>query len=123
MKRFFVDQDFHHLAAALGCFSVMNQGLKRNICDLKRYSTNVDATTAILEERIDMSVRYSCRYWDRHLVLGSHRNVDMQVSTGRIFGEWMNTKLLQWFEVLALLGELGRGVEALNSVREWLTSV
>ena len=37
--------------------------------------------------------------------------------------DWLETRLLQWLEVLALLHELGRAVGALNGAKEWLTLV
>jgi hypothetical protein len=47
----------------------------------------------------------------------------MQDITARLLEEWLKTKLLEWFEALALLQDLGRAVGALSDVYEWLTSV
>jgi hypothetical protein len=121
--RFYVDKDENQLAAVLSCFAVMKSKLRRNICRLNRYSTNDSLSVAMRNECIDESLRYSCRYWHSHLLLDSHRDEHMRDTTSRDMDDWMKTKLLQWFEVLALLDELGRAVEALNDIQEWLTSV
>jgi hypothetical protein len=122
-SRFYTDQNKHHLMTTQGCFFVMGRKLKRNICGLKRYSTNDSLSAAMRDEHIDEVLRYSCRYWASHLLLDSRRDEHIVDSTGRLLDEWIKTKLLQWFEVLALLRELRRAVEALSDIREWLSLV
>jgi energy-coupling factor transporter ATP-binding protein EcfA2 len=123
--RFFIAKDEHHFIAVQGCFRIMNEKLKRNICGLKRYSKNSDLSSSEWDKCIDESLQYSCRYWHRHLLDDSRQAWDerMQDTSGRLLEEWLKIKLLEWFEVLALLDNLGRAVEALNDVKEWLTSV
>jgi hypothetical protein len=122
-RRFYIDSDEHHRAAAQSCFTVMNSKLKRNICGLRRYSTNASLSASARDEHIDESLRYSSRYWHSHLLSDSCRDEHMQLTTAQVLDEWMKTKLLQWFEVLGLLQELGRAVEGLNDVGKWLITV
>jgi energy-coupling factor transporter ATP-binding protein EcfA2 len=121
--RFYIDTDEHHFMVMQGCFNIMNKQLKRNICGLNRYSDNNTLSSLKRDECIDESLRYSCRYWDQHLLSDVHRDERMQATTARILEDWLQVKLLQWFEVLALLQDLGRAVGALNNIREWLTLV
>jgi DNA polymerase III delta prime subunit len=121
--RFYIDTDKHHFAAVQGCFSVMNNQLKRNICGLKRYAKNDGLSPIKRDECIGESLRYSCRYWNKHLPNNSRRDERTQDTTARLLDNWLKTKLLQWFEALALLQDLGQAVEALNDVREWLALV
>jgi hypothetical protein len=37
--------------------------------------------------------------------------------------QFFTTHLLQWIEVLILMGNLGAGVYAMNDVEQWCTSV
>jgi hypothetical protein len=123
--KFFVAKDEHHLFVVQGCFRIMDTKLKRNICGLQRYSKNADLSSTVRDECIDESLRYSCRYWHRHFFDDSRRARDkcMQDTTGQVLEDWLKAKLLQWFEVLALLDDLGRAVEALNDVKEWVSQV
>jgi hypothetical protein len=121
--RFYIDTNEHHFVVTQGCFSIMNRQLKRNICGLNRYSRNDSLSSIKRDECINESLRYSCRYWDQHLLSDSHRDERMEATTARMLDDWLKVKLLQWFEVLTLLQDLGRAVEALNNVQEWLTSV
>jgi hypothetical protein len=121
--RFYIDINEHHFVVMQGCFSIMNKQLKRNICGLNRYSQNDSLSSIKRDECIDESLRYSCRYWDQHLLSDLHRDERMEATTARMLDDWLNVKLLQWFEVLALLQDLGRAVAALNNVQEWLSLV
>jgi hypothetical protein len=121
--RFYIDTDEHHFLIMQRCFSIMNKQLKRNICGLNRYSRNDSLSSIKRDECIDESLRYSCRHWGQHLLSDSHRDERMQATTARMVEDWLKAKLLQWFEVLALLQDLGWAVDALNDIKEWLTSV
>jgi hypothetical protein len=121
--RFYIDTNEHHFFIMQRCFSIMNKQLKRNICGLERYAKNDSLSSAKRDECIDATLKYSCRYWDKHLLDDSRRDERMQDTTARLLDDWLKTKLLQWFEALALLRDLGRAGESLNNVKEWLTSV
>jgi hypothetical protein len=121
--KFYVDTNEHHFVVMQGCFSIMNKQLKRNICGLNKYSRNDSLSPTKRDECIDESLKYSCRYWDQHLLGILHQDERMRATTARMLDDWLQVKLLQWFEVLALLQDLGRAVGALDNVQEWLTSV
>jgi hypothetical protein len=58
-SRFFVDKDEHHFVAVQGCFAVMNNWLRRNICGLKRYAKNDSLSSVKRDDSIGESLRYS----------------------------------------------------------------
>jgi hypothetical protein len=120
---FYIDRDHYHFAAAQGCLTVMEKKLKRNICGLKRYSTNDSLSPVLRDNCIDESLRYSCRYGIGHLILTQYRDERKQDVTVSLMNDWLKTKLLQWLEVLALLHELGRAVEILDNIVQWLNTL
>jgi hypothetical protein len=122
-SRFFIEQDQHHLTTAQSCFDVMKNRLKRNICGMRRYSTNDSLLPSVRDNCIDESLRYSCRYCVNHLLHNPRFGAHMQDILAQMLNEWVETKLLQWFEVLALLQELWRAVEVLNKLQELLAMV
>jgi hypothetical protein len=122
-SRFYIDQDYHHFAAAQGCMTIMKKKLKRNICGLQRYSMNDSLSPALRDDCIDDSLKYSCRYGISHLILTQHRDEHTREVTVSLLDDWLKMKLLQWFEVLALLHELGRAVDILDDIVQWLSTL
>jgi hypothetical protein len=130
-SRFQINRDDYELATAKKCFEVMDRKLKRNICGLKRYAMNDTLNLSQRDKYIDESLRYSCRYWNEHILPYSHR-LDTLTNSRRLkhleafhasLDKWFTTRLLQWLEVLSLLHELGRAVRTLSSMRDWFASV
>ena len=92
----------------------MGTMLRFNICELETsYVANADITD--LDERtkrnIPESLRYSCLYWATHLTEANCDSV-----AGLIAGFLGSLQLLYWFEVLSLIGGVGKGIDALQSV-------
>jgi hypothetical protein len=130
-SRFQINRGDHEFATAKKCLEVMDRKLKRNICGLKRYAMNNTLDVSQRDKCIDESLRYSCRYWNEHILLES-RSLDMPSNSHRaehleairtILEEWFTTRLLHWLEVLSLLHELGQAVRAQSSMRDWFDSV
>jgi hypothetical protein len=129
--RFQINRDEYEFATAKKCLEVMDRKLKRNICGLKRYAMNDTLDVSQRDNYIDESLRYSCQYWNQH-VLSDSRYLNIPSNSRRlehldairtILEEWFTTRLLHWLEVLSLLHELGQAVRALSSMRDWFTSV
>jgi energy-coupling factor transporter ATP-binding protein EcfA2 len=116
--RFHISLDSHHLVVAQQCLNIMEQKLERNICQLPPYSLNNNADT---DRYIDSSLRYCCRYVANHLHASIGR--DQYLAITQSLRNWLETRLLQWIEVLALLHELDRAVESLSDLQEWLIVV
>ena len=123
-KRLFVDPAGHHAEILLMCLRLMEKRLKKNICNLDEY--------AVLSEVKDLSTRkkdyigdgleYVCKFWTRHLleVSSSSPHVEeVEKATVKFF----TVHLLHWIEVLALTGNLGVGVYAMNDIEQWCNLV
>jgi len=123
-ERFFVSPPVHHQDIMLSCLNLMEEKLKRNICELDNY--------AILTQVADLSVRrknyigdaleYSCQFWAKHLTKVSSSGHDAE-EVHKAVDKFFTTHLLFWIEVLAIMGSLGVGVYAINDVQQWYSSV
>ena len=119
-NRFFVEPAVYHAKILRTCLKFMEEGLKRNICDLDDY--------AILSEVKDLSVRrkahiggaleYVCKFWTKHLLRTPHTE-EVQKAVDKFF----TVDLLHWIEVLAILGNLGVGIYSMNDIEQWCSLV
>lgn len=121
-EKFYIDRNHHHFESIKRCFEFMEKRLRKNICDLPRYSTNDSVAPEVLEHYVNDPTKYSCRYWAEHL-LSNRDPARYFPATEPLLHEFLTVRQLQWFEVLALLKELWRAVDSLNGVRQWLSSV
>jgi len=123
-NRFLVEPAVHHTEILLLCLKLMRQRLKKNICNLDDHSvlSEVKDLSALCKVHIGDALEYSCCFWTKHLlkVPGSISCVK-EVEEG--INEFFTTCLPYWIEVLALTGNLGAGVHAINDVEKWCTLV
>jgi len=103
-KQFFVDPVVHHVQILLSCLDLMRKRLKRNICN------------------IGEALKYACCFWTKHLLMipGSTSCIE-EVERG--INQFFTTCLPYWIEVLALTGNLGTGVHAINDIEQWCALV
>jgi hypothetical protein len=69
-KEFYIDEAQAHRSVALGCFRVMEQNLKFNICEFPTsFLRNVDVPNIQLlrEKHIPYHLYYACRFWGFHV--------------------------------------------------------
>ncbi|KAG8941668.1 hypothetical protein FRC03_004227 [Tulasnella sp. 419] len=137
--RFAIHSALLHLRLAAICLQILNSFLRRDICQLPD-PLALNSEVPDLQERLSRAVlphhRYACKYWAQHLSL-SHRALvargDLNIArqTSQLLSEmdeqlhselttFVNKKLLQWLEVLSLLGWLDVAISALQMTREWL---
>ena len=123
-RRFFVNPSVHHQDILFSCLDLMQEKLKRNICNLDDHTnlSEVKDLSAHQAKHIGKALEYSCQFWAKHLA--------EVPSTGHNIGEvhkaidkFFTTHLLFWVEVLAIMGNLGGGVYAMNDVQQWYGSV
>ena len=122
--RFFVDPTVHHEEILFSCLDLMENCLKKNICNLDDYAvlSKVEDLSTRKETYIGSSLVYACRYWTRHLASipgdgpGAKR-------IREAVDEFFAKRLLCWIEVLSTLGHLGAAVYGLNEIRRWYISV
>jgi hypothetical protein len=123
-KQFLVDPPVHHRKILLSCLDLMEERLKRNICNLDDHSdlSEVEDLPIHLKTHIGDALEYACQFWTRHLVEIPSSSHDVEEVYTAIDG-FFTTCFLSWIEVLSLTGNLNVGVYALNNVQQWYTLV
>jgi len=120
-QRFYIFPPDHHLQLLIGCLSLMNRTLERNICKLPDGVANSDVSD--LKERteqyIDPALRYACMSWDMHLVGADMIPAHTPAITPTLH-QFLETKFLFWLEVLSVLGAARNAVEALQVTTDLL---
>jgi hypothetical protein len=123
-QRFFVDPHLYHMEILLSCLSLMKKRLRKNICNLDDHAilNETKDLPAHLKTCIGDALGYACQFWARHLVeipSGSCNVEEVYKEIDEVF----TTHLLDWIEVLSLMGNLSVGVYALSSVQQWCVLV
>ena len=123
-KQFFVESTSHHTEILLACLRIMEKKLKKNICDLDDYAvlSEVKDLSTQKKAHIGDALEYACRFWTKHLLeipSSSPHAEEVQNSIDKFF----TVHLLHWIEVLALTGNLGAGVYAMNDIEQWYNLV
>jgi len=119
-KRFFVESTSHHTEILLACLRIMEKKLKKNICDLDDYAVlnEVKDLSTQKKAHIGDALEYACKFWTKHLLWipsSSPHAKEVQNSIDKFF----TVHFLHWVEVLALTGNLGAGVYAMNEIGQW----
>ena len=123
-ERFVVEPGAHHAEILLACQRFMDGRLKKNICNLGDYGvlSEVDALSTYKKDHIGGGLEYACKYWTKHLLeipnSGSHTK-EVEKAIEKFFA----VHLLHWIEVLAITGNLGVGIYAMNDIEQWCNSV
>ena len=119
-KQFYVEPAGHHTEILLSCFKLMENRLKKNICDLDDYAvlSEVKDLPTLKKVHIGEALEYACRYWTKHL-LGVPSNSPHAEEVQKAIDRLFTVHLLHWIEVLALTGNLGAGVYAMTEIEQW----
>jgi NACHT domain len=122
--KFYINPSDLHLELGLRCLRLMNIRLKTNICQVPRYSMNaeVDDLDWRRKEYIGDGLEYGCRSWAKHLRLAS-RDGDNVRHVVESLKEFFDVHLLEWLEVLSIVGDLRCAVYSLHDVTAWLVDV
>ncbi|KAF9642315.1 hypothetical protein BDM02DRAFT_2348566 [Thelephora ganbajun] len=118
-ERFHVSPPTHHPELLAGCLELMNQRLKKNMCNLPDAVANreVDDLHERTERHLDPALRYACRSWHKHLI------DDHTVGTPAIASalhRFLKEKFLFWLEVLSVIGAAREAIDALDVAAKWL---
>ena len=117
-ERFVIMPAVHHAEILLACLRLMEERLKRNIYNLDDYTIPSTHKRAHIGDGLE----YACKFWTKHLLetpsSGPH-TVRVQKGIGKFF----RAHLLHWIEVLAITGNLGVGVYAMNDAEQWCNMV
>ena len=123
-EHFFVDPAGHHAEILLSCLELMRERLKGNICNLDGHATlsDVKDLSALCKDHIGDALKYACCFWTKHLLmLPASISCIKEVEDG--INQFFTRCLPYWIEVLALTGNLGAGVYAINDVERWCNLV
>ena len=120
-KQFFVEPASHHAKILLACLRLMGKRLKRNICNLAILSEVKNLSTQN-KAHIGDALEYACGSWTKHL-LRIPRSSSYAEEVQKEIYKFFTVHLLHWIEVLALTGNLGVGVHAINDIEQWYNLV
>jgi len=123
-EQFFVDPAVHHAEILLSCLHLMKERLKRNICNLDGHTPlgDVKDLSACCKDHIGDALKYACCFWTNHLLM-IPGNISCIKQVDEAISQFFTTCLPYWIEVLALTGNLGAGVHAINDVERWCALV
>src|SRR5882762_974048 len=111
-SNFSVDPALQHGSVAKCCLQVL-QSLSQDICKIGNPSIcNHEVTDLPLRiaTHVHSNLQYACRYWASHLASGDIDNAVLELLLS-----FCSNQLLNWLEVMSLLGELDCAVAALQS--------
>jgi len=122
--QFLVHPSVHHTEILLSCLHLMEERLKRNICNLDDYAdlSNVNDLFARRKEYIGDALEYACQFWTKHL-MGSPSSGPDAEQVQKAIDKFFTTHLLFWIEVLTIMRNLDVCVHSINDIQQWYISV
>ena len=118
--RFFVDPAIHHTEILLSCLNLMEERLKRNICDLDDYVdlSSISDLPACRKEHVGGALEYACQFWTKHLVQSSSSGPDAG-KVQQAIEKFFTKHLLFWIEVLVIMENLDVCVHSIDDIQQW----
>lgn len=108
-----IKADEVHENLAQSCLWLISKELKRDICGLKLFGTEVcDLQNSQIDPYLAKHVQYACHYWFAHLEKISHgRLAEMRLfqDDGPLH-DFFKKDFLHWLEVLGLIKRMSEGV-------------
>ena len=122
--QFFVDPPVHHTEILLLCLNLMEEKLKKNICNLDNYTNlgDINDLSARRKEHIGEALEYACQFWTKHLMKSSRNGPDIK-KVQKVIDRFFITHLLFWIEVLIMMGNLDVSVHSISNIQQWYTLV
>ena len=122
--KFVVEPAARHAALLLACLRFMGERLKRNICGLDDFAvlSEVKDPSTRKKAYIGESLEYACKFWTKHLLEIPSDNPHVE-EVQKAIDKFFTVNLLHWVEVLAITGNLGVGIYAMNDIQQWYNLV
>ena len=122
--RFFIDPLVYHTEIMLSCLRVMNERLKKDICELGDCASLSDVKDLSTQRKAYIwdVLGYACHFWTHHLIGAATSSPGIE-NVYKAIDKFFTTNLLLWIEVLSLMGILDVGIHALNNIQQWYTLV
>jgi hypothetical protein len=110
-----VDVSAHHLRLAERCLRIMNERMRKDICEIgdpSLFNTEVTDLDQRLNCYVPPQLRYACRFWHVHFELAG----TVSAGVASHLEEFCKKHLLHWLELLSLLGELPMVLSGMTSL-------
>ncbi|KAJ3049795.1 hypothetical protein HK097_009213, partial [Rhizophlyctis rosea] len=105
-KTLLVDAQHAHTLLGMKCLETLNTLLRPNMCNLptEKRSRNADIPNLkeLLAEHLPEHLEYAACYWIDHVMTRGEGDVEQLLP---LIGDFLTKKLLDWFEILSLLGK------------------
>jgi hypothetical protein len=112
---FFVDPHLYHLKVAEMCLRIMNEELRRDMCQLgDAFKCDIKHLEAVVQKCIPEHVLYACIFWSAHIT-ESKPSAEMHM----LLEIFCNKRLLAWIEMMSLTNRLHLGVQVLLTMYSW----
>ncbi|KAJ7439640.1 hypothetical protein B0H11DRAFT_566024 [Mycena galericulata] len=114
----FVEKETQSRSLTLGCFHVLQDRLRFNICDLKNshvLNSEVPELAKRKEEYLSPDLSYASRFWANHL---QNSTSDNEICAK--LRKFIETGFLYWLEVLSLLEQVNIGSRMLELARKYV---
>ena len=111
-EQFWIDEKAVHQTLTDRCLKVMQQCLRKNICNLPDDGTQRNEIDVYsINRHLPLELRYACRYWTHHLVRS--RNPVTWMSQALSF---LEEHFLHWVEAMSILGRTSEVLRIINSL-------
>ena len=121
----FCDASIHHKVLARRCFSVMQESLHFNMCNLlSSYvsDSEVPAPDSCINRAFTPTLRYVSRHWAKHLLRAAPAKKEVDDLTGCL-KDFLCNKLLFWIEAMNLIDGKYECYSLLRDAESWLDGV
>ncbi len=110
---YYVDERLAHLELAQYCLRLMEEGLRKDNCDLRVPGASVkNVGSELFQLRLPPHLRYACVYWAQHVRYSNNSLViENRISC------FLRKHLLHLLEALSLLGKLSEAIDTLALLR------
>ena len=118
----FCNAPAHHGFLAQRCFSVMQEFLHFNMCNLHSsyvFDSEVPGLHSSIDKTFSPTLRYLSRNWARHLLRAENDADDLLCG----LKDFLENKLLFWIEAMNLIGMTSECSSLLNDAESWLERV
>ncbi|KAL8285641.1 hypothetical protein RB600_009867 [Gaeumannomyces tritici] len=103
---FWVDKRDTHERLADRCLKLLDDNLKRDVCDLRLPGTlrsQIDKKT--IDSALPLNVQYACRYWVHHW-----KESRRKIRDSDFVNRFLTDHLLHWLEALGIIGRIRESI-------------
>ena len=121
----FCDAPTHHGILAQQCFSIMQEFLHFNMCNLPSsylLDSEVPGLNACINKTFTPTLRYVLRHWAKHLLRAEHAKNDTD-DLFRSLKDFLCNKVLFWIEAMNLIDAKSECSSLLKDAESWLKLV